>query len=358
MDQLFQKNLNDGVDTTKPEAVRYIPQNYFEQLTNEIEIEEFRKEIEDVVFSHVEETERMGLSTFSELQEFKTQQTRQETSELKSKLRSLNIDILECEEQADPQHLQSLEEELKLKNIELKSLDAAKPAEVKKPDEKDEAQKTLSSRINKLIESRNNVEQLGKETTEIISQKKNRLQKLTSLLQSVKGIEKQKLDHRTELEPVCSELGLDIALILRVEIDTTSIDDALKVAKKEISSLEAENSIELKESFALDSLKTLPDLRNAYQFLSSTIEGLKQQLGTPQRKHQAYLEKLEKWKKQRCEIIGEDVDPKSGSIRYLEQKISYIDEDLGSRLKELLAGRKDIVQKIFDSKQQILDFYS
>ena len=63
------KYLDDDVDTTKPESVRYLPQNYFEELTNEIEIEKFRKEVEDVVFSHVDETDRMGKSTFSELQE-------------------------------------------------------------------------------------------------------------------------------------------------------------------------------------------------------------------------------------------------------------------------------------------------
>ena len=355
---VIPKNLDDGIDITKPEAVRYIPQNYFEQLTNEIEIEEFRKEIEDVVFSHVEETERMGLSTFSELQEFKTQQSRQETSELKSKLRNLNVEILECEEQADPQHRQSLEEEQKLKNIELKSLVDAKPIEVDKPDEKDEAQKELSLRISKLIESRNIVEKSSKKITEIISQKKNRLQKLTSLLQSVTAIEKQILENKNELEEICKELGLNIASILKSKIDTSSIDEALTVVKDEISSFETDNKIELKESFVFDSLKTLPDLRNAYLFLKSTIENLKQQLGTPQRKYQAYLEKLEKWKKQRSEIVGKDIDPKSGSIRFLEQKISYIDKELGERLRKLLVDRKNIVQEIFDNKEQILDFYS
>ena len=355
---VIPKNLDDGIDTTKPEAVRYIPQNYFEQLTNEIEIEEFRKEIEDVVFSHVEETERMRLSTFSELQEFKTQQSRQETSDLESKLRSLNIQIFECEEQADPQHRQSLEEELKLKNIELKSLDEAKPAEVKKPDEKDENQIELSSRISKLNDSRNAVEHMGKKTTEVISQKKNRLQKLTSLLQSVKSIENQNAENTVELEPVCKELGLDVAVILRTEIDTSSIDDAVKVVTEEIFSLEADSKADFRESFAFDSLKTLPDLRTAYQFLSATIEDLKQQLGTPQRKHQAYLERLEKWSKQRSEIVGEDIDPKPGSIRFLEQKISYIDKELEDRLGKLLDERKDIVQKIFASKKQVLDFYS
>ena len=44
------KQLDENIDESQPEAVRYLPQNYFEQLTNEIEIQEFRREIENVVF--------------------------------------------------------------------------------------------------------------------------------------------------------------------------------------------------------------------------------------------------------------------------------------------------------------------
>ena len=55
-----KKFLSDEVNELKPEAVKYLPQNYFESLTNEIEVKAFRKEIEEVVFSHVDEAE--GLS--------------------------------------------------------------------------------------------------------------------------------------------------------------------------------------------------------------------------------------------------------------------------------------------------------
>ena len=78
--KISKKLLSDKVDVTKPEAVQYLPQHHFEELTNEIEIEAFRGEIEDVVFSHVDETDRMGKIRFQELEEFKTQQTKNETS--------------------------------------------------------------------------------------------------------------------------------------------------------------------------------------------------------------------------------------------------------------------------------------
>ena len=140
-DSTVSKQLDENIDKSRPEAVRYLPQNYFEQLTNEIEIEKFRKEIENVVFSHVEETDRMGEATFKDLQEFKTQLSKHETSQLKAKLRELNIKIIDLEEQTDPMFRQKLEGELKAKEDELSSLNQAKPAEISKPDEESEEQK-------------------------------------------------------------------------------------------------------------------------------------------------------------------------------------------------------------------------
>lgn len=39
------KHLDAEVDTLKPEAVKYLPQNYFESLTNEIEVKAFRRKL-------------------------------------------------------------------------------------------------------------------------------------------------------------------------------------------------------------------------------------------------------------------------------------------------------------------------
>ena len=83
-----KKFLSDEVNELKPEAVKYLPQNYFESLTNEIEVKAFRKEIEEVVFSHVDEADRMGKSSFKELEDIKTAQSKSDISDLKARLRA------------------------------------------------------------------------------------------------------------------------------------------------------------------------------------------------------------------------------------------------------------------------------
>jgi len=354
----ISKLLSESVDITKPESVRYLPQNYFEQLTNEIEIEEFRREIEDVVFSHVEETDRMGKSTFAELQDFKTQQNKQETSALKAKLRELNIEIVQLEDQADPVHKKKLEGELKAKKEELNSLEKAKPPEVPKPDEETAAQKELSKKIGELIEKQTGLEDKGQQVVDLISKAKQRQQKLSSVLQTISTISHDIQTHKTELKPICVELGLDIDQIVKLEVNTSTVNAHISEVTSQIVKLEKDNQIEFSEQTDFSLLESHPDLRAGYKYLAGQIEVLKEQLGTPQRKYQNYLEKLAKWNVQKLAIIGNENKPQVETIKFIETKISYIENSLTAKLTEKLAARKEIARQIFESKKHILQFYS
>ena len=97
-----ERLLSDDPDLLRPEAVKYLPQNYFESLTNEIEVQELRGEIEYVVFSHVDSADKIEAATFRQLEDRKTAASRHEASQLKAKLRELNIKILDLEEQSAP----------------------------------------------------------------------------------------------------------------------------------------------------------------------------------------------------------------------------------------------------------------
>lgn len=65
------ENLSDipiKENTNVEPLVKYIPQGYFEIICNDLQKEEdFKKEIENVVFQYIDSTENMGASNFSEL---------------------------------------------------------------------------------------------------------------------------------------------------------------------------------------------------------------------------------------------------------------------------------------------------
>lgn len=354
----ISKNLNDFVDKAKPEMVRYLPQNYFEQLTNDIEIEEFRREIEDVVFSHVEQTEKMGKTSFSELQEFKTQQSIQETSVFKTSLRELNIEIVRLEEESNPNFRLSIEEKLKSKKAELEALDKQKPKEVAKPEGQTPEQKMLSDKIAELNKKNEAINEKGKKTVEIVTKKKNKLQKATSLQQSLSSMNAEFIKQKGELKTICEELGLNIDQVISLKADITPITKMISAIKDEIKKYETDNNPTFSSETKIEEIISIPDLSSAFEYVQNEITELKEQLGTPQRKYQNYLDKLSKWKSNRLSIIGEEKDPSSGTIKNLEAQLLYIDEDLANKLTDAYSKRREFSEKIFKSKQQILNFYS
>ena len=90
------KNLDDLSDNGDIELVKYLPQGYFERLTNEISsIEEFRREIENVVFTHLSDDAKIGFTSFDELVKSKKELINHEINNLKDRLQPLNSNIFE-----------------------------------------------------------------------------------------------------------------------------------------------------------------------------------------------------------------------------------------------------------------------
>lgn len=356
--RVAERQLSQQVDRSKPETVRYLPQNYFEQLTNEIEIEKFRREIEDVVFSHVEETERLGAASFKALEDLMTQDSRNETSALKVRLRQLNIEILGLEARADPQFLKSLSGQLEAKREELRALDATKPAEEAKPDTENEDQKKQVEQLEALALTLEALQNLESAMIETVSHKKVRQQKLSSLKEGAVALGLASDTGKERLRASALELGLDIDNIVLTQIDLTTIETQVAVVKDEIAELEASTLPEFGPEFDYTSCGSLPDIREAKVYIQGLIDGLRDQLGTPERKYQTYLEKLAAWNRQRTAIQGTAPDPQPETVLFLESQISFIEKGLADEITQARAARKEIVGSIYASKKKILTFYT
>lgn len=112
----------------------------------------------------------------------------------------------------------------------------------------------------------------------------------------------------------------------------------------------------IKSDFSV--LTSIPDLLAAHKYISEQNNELKNKLGTPQRKYQTYLDKMNKWSTQRDNIIGESKSPNVGTIKALEAKILFINNELSEKLLIEKEKRKSISRNIFESKNQVLSFYS
>ncbi len=352
-----EKHLIDHCDRDRPETVRYLPQNYFEQLTNEIEIEQFRKEIEEVVFSHVEETEKLGTSSFSQLEEAKTLQSKQEISSLKRRLRELNVEIVDLEDQSSPHFRKRLIGQIEAKTEELKALDDAVPKEVAKPDTESDAQKGLAAEVARLTKLLASVSEARQQRIAETTTLKTNLQSAVSLKERLTSLDSQTREGIEELTEPLAALELAVSDVVKFEIDPAPVQTKIEELQARISALEAESELAFSLETAFSSLATIPDLRNAYKFIESEIERLKEQLSTPQRRYQSYVERFAAWKAKRLEVAGNDEEPKPETLLWLKDRLKYVDETLATTLVDRVAERSEIVQEIYRSKSQVLQFY-
>ena len=352
-----KKRLNDEVDRSKTEAVRYLPQNYFESLTNEIEVNAFRQEIEEVVFSHVEREDRMGASSFRGLEELKTAQSKSDVSELKARLRELNIELVELEKRADPKYLQGLKETLKTKEAEYQALESSKPKAIEKPDIDNEDQRGVTEKIEAAAERLDELRKRGKSVSDNLSTLKLTLQKLTSISETVAALAERVEFEKSELTNRCADVGLDIEQIVKFGTELSGLNAKIKEVSDQISVLNTSTISKFESDLDFDSLVSLPDLRAAYEFVSAVIKELKEALSAPQKRYQNYLLAIGEISTKQAELKGDEADPKPDTIEFLREQISYIENKLIAKISEKREAQKKIASLIFDAKKKVRDFY-
>ena len=352
-----QKLLSAPCDIEKPETVRYLPQNYFEQLTNEIEIEQFRNEIEEVVFSHVDETERLGKSSFAELEESKTLQCKHEISSLKQRLRELNFEIVRLEEIRSPIYRRKLVAEIEAKRQELEAIDKAKPKEVAIPGSETTGQTGLAKQVENLTGLLSRLQNLKEEKRAQITALKARVQEAERLRERIVSIGAGLRDDIAELQDKLTTFDLKVEDIIRYSIHLQPLDNKIRQLKASIAALQVDNKLTFADSVDHTVLDTLPDIRAGYDHCNDALEHLKEQLSAPQRRYQAYVEQLSAWKTKRIEIEGDLVEPKPSTLHHLQANLEYVDNTVGGLLEEKYQARREIVRDIFQSKNIVLKFY-
>ncbi|WP_352549427.1 TrlF family AAA-like ATPase [Mesorhizobium sp. M0027] len=354
---LTAKRLSDHVESTKPELVRYLPQNYFEKLTNEIQIEKFRRQIEDVVFSHVDETEQMGQASFKELQDLKTLRSKDETSALKTRLRAQNVNLVALEEQADPQFRRTLKAQLDAKYNELNAL--AKPEVMDAPDDiETPEQKVLSATVEQYSAQLTALRSREQPAIEYLAELKRKKQVLEGVNESLESLTKRVADAVEQIRSDLGKFGLDADQIVSLRIQNAALLSLAADLTNQIGKLEANNELTFEHGFDFSTLESLPDIRKAIDHLVDAVNLARDKLSAPRRAYQQYLERLDAWKSRNILITGNETDPQPNTIRYIESQITALDNDLPAKIVAAREARRKLVEAIYASKNKILKFYA
>lgn len=343
------KRLDEAVDGYAVETIKYIPQSFLEQICNEVargEGEQFRKELEAVIFSHVREADRLGAASLGELISHKTSETHKTIDALKDELRSLNADVVLLEERSTKEHGEGLKKRLALRNEELAAHDATRPSGVSKPGSDDDEQvraATVSGELERLKMERNLLEAL-------VSAEQGQQKKLANLswvtqeaFSKVENMRRRYSVGEEELSEGLQELGVDAGDIVDLRVDVTPLEEA-----RRLYDLLENRADKLLDPFDPDGYEA------QLEEISKNITALQERLDEPGKEYEAYLSVLGSWRARRREIEGSG--DALGSIKHLKKLIENLNE-VPAKLRQALQRRREKAAEIHHEIRRLAGTY-
>ncbi len=337
-----------SINQASPERVKYIPQGYLEKLCAEPDADSvaaFRNELEDVIFSHVAPSDRLGQQTLPELIEYRTSETDAAITRLLSRLADVNHDILALEARLTRAHREVLEADYAQRRETLKAHRAAKPFEVAPPQKADPAHddSETAQELAKVVTAIGELDAAILASQTALDQRSRRRTAAERLLKRVANLELRLEDFHQESSSDAELLGVDTRTIVRLVVDTQELARTVTTETQEIADLNTK----------LDSDNPESDTAQRAAASARALE-LRLQLDAPARRHQEYLQQTATWKKRQAELIGSR--EKSESLLGRRAQLHDL-EELPMRLKALESARTDLMGEIFGLKEELLSEY-
>lgn len=350
-EEISPKVLSDNSHNGEIETVKYLPQGYFETLTNEISTTEaFQKEIENVVFTHLSQEDRLGFQSFDDLIEHHKQSVDREIKSLIETLSHMNSQIVKLERKLNPIYKGEIQNKLRQKESELQAL--IEPVQVKNPTEDE-----VVSAQNKLI--LDEIERLKSEIEKLENSIDIKEQEKSVLLIELRDIKELKKEIEFKVEEVKSfkeqrtliveKYGLDFNVLLNV---TSNLDSLSTLIIKKATEL-----LKVKELLGEESSE-IPDfisLNKHLENLNSKLAKEQEKLDTTLKLYQLYLKEKKDWEDKKNKITGSESTP--DTILFFKKELDYLENLLGDEIKKFKENRIEISEKIFDKKQHVINVY-
>lgn len=341
------KLLTDDIQNDLIERVKYLPQKYVEEICDPFGMtDEFQREINGVIFSYVEPTDRLGASSLDELVDIHSSVINKDLLAKRGEISELNSKIIKLEAKLDPDYLSKLNGLLDQKKQDLKNLE--EPKKVAKP------KNTLSKGQQEKVK---NLQAVIKKTNTEISDAERKLEATNIKLRSIDNIEEQIKLSQTLLEDALKSIkndleitGLDGKDLLQLKINKQPITKAKKELNLNRGGLLALLERDGKEP-SVNSL--LAKKRKIEEDLSKILSGL----DLKNKQYHEYLQRKEQFEKRKLEINGLKGDKSLNTIISLASEIEYIGKQLKKDIQMLNDDRQAKLGEIYDTIEAKSGFY-
>lgn len=329
---------------TTIEDAQYLPQRYIEDVCNDMG-EEFQKEIDRVIFSYVDPTERGAASDLSELITNKSKAMKLGIQKVQNELNALNLRIIKLEDKMTTVYQTNITDSLIKMQEFLRRHENSKPTEVPKPKASDEhsAYQQKLAKINILLADLDTKISMGTEELVFINITIDELQQLIAkcdlLEEDVEAL------NRLVAEFNNSHPNQILTKVATLSSPKEQLIEYLRVLKENKQKVQLQLG---KENEDTGLWAQLNSLKGEKAKLIATAD-------SEEKKYQKYLDDIKEWEAERQRIIGSTKDEES--LKYFEQEKKYIESGLQNDYQEVRKKRDLKVRELFELKQGIVKLY-
>lgn len=330
-------------DTTIEDA-QYLPQKYIEEVCNDIG-NIFQQEINKVIYSYVDRTERANTTNLEELVLAKSQDINLEITEKQKDVHKLNIQIISLEKKKTSQYQEYVRDSLKKYQENLERHEKSKPIEVKKPlqeNRNNEYQNNLT-KINLEIDDLNvKIENTKDEITKINLE----LSDTQQLILKMQALKKE----YNVVETLVKEFAL------KYNLDSINQDISIKLPLEAVvnykNKLSTEKVIKQLELNGNESQKGLLEkLEEAHQKKENIISNS----DAEEKKYQKYLQDLKDWDDEKRRIIGDNESQEC--LNYFERENEYLQNKIDAEYTVLRQNRDLLFSQIYQLKKKMIGVF-
>ncbi|MFP4029472.1 MAG: TrlF family AAA-like ATPase [Candidatus Brocadiia bacterium] len=334
-----QRRLHEDADPDAPERVKYLPQEYFEKICNEltdVEESEFDRELKNVIFSHIPDADRLGAQNLDDLAERKRQSIKAKEEDKRADLRRTNEHIANLEKLTSSEHKDRIAKKLQQKREELEAHVQAEPQPPAEVGETNDAQESQTAqRIEQLRELRKKYSAKIEEATNRRTLLSNKFESLSALRSDVQRFVSRYDDFLSDNKKKAEAVGIDLSDVLSLSYNLSFVDNRISEVESQLAELRTQ----------LD-----PDVPRTKAYVlrgvDDKIEELRDDLQVVERARADYRENHEEWDRKREALIGDDDTPET--IQYLKRRLAYVEKEAEEELEGFRVRQRNLCGEIYE----------
>ncbi len=325
------------------EKAKYLPQNFIEDVCTDLSASQdslFYQELQGVIFSHLQDHERLGCASLAELLDQESAETEQQIEVKVSRLTKINHEIARLQENLSADVRSELEAKLDEKIRIVRQILKDKPLRKNTSDEvgKGQGQKEIVAEISVLQKREAQLIRLKDQHEKQRLEVNRKIAKANKLLEQLVWVAEKIAEFHESIAELAEPIGLDAEKIFQTRIDkgiVQSRKEQLLADRQSLGNLlgkEIEFSIEWE----------LSPLR-------SKIQLLKEELSKPEKEYQDYLRKRKIRQERVRTEFGDRTEPQMGTIRKLRQELAFLAK-IPQLIEDHKQGRLALAREIFQLK--------